>query len=130
MRSIESLKLKNERVFFRKLYYDIMKLSPEIRFVTIIDFDGRLMFGGQREGISNYLNPRSEKESLRHTIDAWLIREKLSNVIGRGKYTLTEYTKIKRITIPIDKNHLIYLTTEITVDQDKLIAKILELLQH
>jgi len=67
-----------------------MKLSPEIRFLTIIDFDGRLMFGGQREGISYYLNPKSEKESLRHTIDAWLIRKKLSSVIGSEKYTLTE----------------------------------------
>jgi len=74
MRNYQSL--KNERAYFRKIYHDIIKLSPEIRFMTIIDLDGRLMIGGQREGISNYLNPQSEKESLRHTIEAWRIRKK------------------------------------------------------
>jgi len=129
MRNSVSLKLKNERAYFQKIYYGIIKLSSEIRFVTIIDMDGRLMYGGQREGISNYLNPQSEKESLRHTMEAWRIREKFSDAIGRGKYALAEYEKIKRITIPIDKNHLIYLTTEIDVDHDRLIAGILDLLQ-
>ena len=125
---MESLKLKNERAYFQKIYYEIMKLSSGIRFVTIVDFNGRLMWGGQREGISNYLNPQSEKESLRHTIQAWTIRNKFSDAIGKGKYALAEYEKIKRITIPIDKNHLIYLTTEVNVDHDKLITAILDLL--
>ncbi len=128
MRNHTSLKLKNERSYFRKIYHDITKLSPEIRFVTIIDFDGRLMIGGQRDGISNYLNPQSEKESLRYTIEAWKIRDKFSNAIGKGKYALAEYEKIKRITIPIDKNYLLYLTTEINVDHDKLISDIFNIL--
>ena len=127
MRNYQSL--KNERAYFRKIYHDIIKLSPEIRFMTIIDLDGRLMTGGQREGISNYLNPQSEKESLRHTIEAWRIRKKFSSAIGKGKYALAEYEKIKRITIPIDKNYLIYLTTEVNVDHDKLITGILEILE-
>jgi len=86
------------------------------------------MIGGQRDGISNYLNPQSEKESLRYTIEAWKIRDKFSNAIGKGKYALAEYEKIKRITIPIDKNYLLYLTTEINVDHDKLISDIFNIL--
>lgn len=128
MKDFTLQKLKNERVYFQKIYDDIMKLSPEIRFLTIIDLQGRLMCGGQRDGVSNYLNPQSEKESLRHTIEAWKIREKFSDAIGKGKYALAEYEKIKRITIPIDKNYLIYLTTEVNADHDRLIADILDLL--
>lgn len=105
-----------------------MKLNLKIRFVTIIDFNGRLMFGGQREGISNYLSPQSEKESLRHAIDAWKTRDKFSNAIGEGKYAFAEYAKIKRITIPFDKNHLIFLTTEVDIDHDDLISNILDLI--
>ena len=126
----ESPKLEKERTYFQKIYNSIIKLSPEIRFVTIIDFNGRLMFGGQREGISNYLNPQSEKESLRHAIEAWKIRSKFSNAIGEGKYALVEYEKIKRITIPFDMNHLIYLTTEVSIDHNKLISNIRDLIQQ
>jgi Family of unknown function (DUF6659) len=127
---IESTKLENDRSFFEKIYNEIMNSSPDIRFVTIIDFNGRLMFGGQREGISNYLNPSSEKESLRHAIEAWNIRDKFTDSIGQGKYALVEYEKIKRITIPFDKNHLVFLTAEVTVNHDELIARILQLVKQ
>ncbi|MFQ5782003.1 MAG: DUF6659 family protein [Nitrosopumilus sp.] len=130
MNIIESTTLMSGRSYFQKIHESIMKLSPEIRFLTIIDNHGRLMFGGQREGISNYLNPQSEKESLRHAIDTWKIREKFSNAIGEGKYALAEYEKIKRITIPLDKNHIVYLTTETNIDHDRLIADILNLVQQ
>ena len=107
-----------------------MNLSSKIRFVTIIDFNGRLMFGGQREGISNYLNPQSERESLRHAIEAWKTRNKFSDAIGEGKYALVEYEKIKRITIPFDRNHLVFLTTEVDIDHNVLISNILDLIKQ
>lgn len=129
MNSNDSL-LENERIHFQKIYNEIMKLNSKIRFVTIIDFSGRLMFGGQREGISNYLSPQAEKESLRHAIEAWKTRNKFSDSIGEGKYALAEYEKIKRITMPFDKNHLVFLTTEIDIDHNALISDILELIKR
>jgi adenine specific DNA methylase Mod len=32
--------------------------------------------------------------------------------IGKGKYVLAEYEKIKRITMPLNDEHLLYITTE------------------
>ncbi len=60
-----------------------MKSSSKIRFGIIIDFNGRLMIGGQLEGVFNYLNPQSEKESLRHAIEAWKIRANLQKQLER-----------------------------------------------
>ena len=60
-----------------------MKSSSKIRFVIIIDFNGRLMIGGQLEGVFNYLNPQSEKESLRHVIEAWKIRTNFQTQLER-----------------------------------------------
>lgn len=116
-----------EKYDFKKLFEDILAIDPKIRFVTIIDFDGRLKFGGQRDGITNYLNPDFQKESIAHALEAWKLRTKFSRSIGVGKYAFAEYEKIKRITIPLDENHLIYLTTEPSVDHSYVISKILEL---
>jgi len=104
-----------------------MRISPKIRFVTIFDKDGRLMFGGQREEISNHLSPQTEKDSLRHALDAWKLRQRFSNQIGEAKYALAEYTKIKRITIPLDADHLLYMTTEIDENHNDLIEQILKI---
>lgn len=114
---------------YENLYNDIMKLDTKIRFVTIVDTDGRLMFGGQREGTSNYLTPNEERESIRHAIDAWKLRNRFTGSIGPGKYAMAEYEKIKRITIPLDNEHVIYMTTEVDADHNSIISKILKLKQ-
>jgi len=111
-----------------ELYRSIMDLDEGIRFVTIVDSEGKLLFGGQKEGISNYLKPDHQKDSLRHAIEAWQLRNKFSNYIGKGKYAIAEYDKIKRITIPISDEKLIYITTEPDVDHNNLIESIRKLL--
>ena len=47
--------------------------------------------------------------------------------IGKGKYVIAEYEKVKRITIPLGKNHLFYITTEVEADHSNIIQKIREL---
>ena len=49
---------------YRTLYEKIIKLNSKIRFVTIIDFDGRLMFKAQREGITSHLDPKDREKSM------------------------------------------------------------------
>ncbi|TBR23407.1 MAG: hypothetical protein EPO63_05770 [Candidatus Nitrosotenuis sp.] len=112
---------------YKNLYNNIMNLDSKIRFVTIVDTDGRLMFGGQREGLSNYLTPTEERESIRHAIEAWKLRMKFTGSIGAGKYAMAEYEKIKRITIPLDDKHIIYMTTEVEADHSTIINKILQM---
>lgn len=114
---------------YHKIYQEIQNLDPKIRFVTIIDYQGRLLFGGQKEGITNYLKPDFQKESLRHAMDAWKLRDKFTDFIGKGKYALVVYEKIKRITIPLESDKIIYLTTEPEVDHDRLIKNIMKILE-
>ena len=111
-----------------KLRKDIMDIDPKIRFVTIVDMEGRLMAGGQREGVSNYLSPQEEQQSIKHAIEAWKLRMHFTGSIGKGKYVLAEYEKIKRITLPIDDKHVIYMTTEVSADHSRIIASILKLI--
>ena len=115
----------NEISHYRALYEKIIKSSSEIRFVTIIDLDGRLMFKAQKDGITTYLDPRSQEKSVQHALEAWRLRERFSEAIGKGKYAFAEYEKIKRIVMPIDKDHLIIMTTEVSADHNAIIEQIL-----
>jgi len=57
-------------------------------------------------------------------VNAWKTRSQLANKIGKGKYVLAEYEKIKRITMPLDDNHILYITTEVNADHDKIIKSV------
>jgi hypothetical protein len=76
-------------------------------------------YSQHREGVKNLLSPEESNKSLGLTINSWRIRGKLADKIGKGKYTLTEYEKIKRITMPLGDKYLLYVTTEVEADHSK-----------
>jgi len=103
-------------------------MDPNVRFVTIFDTnEEKPVFSEHKSGVTNLLSKDESKESLQLAINAWKIRSKLAPKIGRGKFVLAEYEKIKRITMPLDENHLLYITTEVRCDALNLIDKIKKL---
>lgn len=104
-----------------------MALDPKIRFATIFDMDGNVKVSGNRAGVTNLLTPEESKKSLQLAINAWKSRNEVSDKIGKGKYALVEYEKIKRITMPIDEDHILYITTEAEADHGPIIYKALRL---
>ena len=104
-----------------------MNMDPNIRVVTICDINGKMMYSDYREGIQNLLTSEESKKSLNLAVNSWKIRSKLAPKIGKGKYVLAEYEKVKRITIPLGKNHLLYITTEVEADHSSIIRKVVEL---
>ena len=105
-----------------------MNIDQKIRFVTIVDKHGKIEHTGHREGVSNILTSEESKKSLQRAVDSWHARNDLSDKIGEGRYVLAEYAKIKRITIPMGKEHLIYLTTDVDSNHTKIIDETLKLL--
>jgi hypothetical protein len=101
-----------------------MKSDQNIRVVTISDLKGEIMYSGHREGTRNLLSPKESRESLEMALEGWKIRAVLAPKIGSGRYVLAEYEKIKRITMPLGENHLLYVTTEVTCDHPLLIERI------
>ena len=112
---------------FHNLSKSIMKLDTKIRLVTICDLDGKIKFSSYRPGVKNLLTPTQSKNALDMAVKAWKARIKLAPRIGHGKYVLAEYEKIKRITMPVGRNHLIYVTTEVGANHSKIISGIQKL---
>jgi hypothetical protein len=104
-----------------------MKSDPKIRLVTICDQNGKIMHSDHREGVRNLLTPDESRKSLDLAVNAWKTRSELAPKIGKGKYVLAEYEKIKRITMPLGDNHLLYVTTERDADHSVIINSITKL---
>ena len=112
---------------YQKLQVDIMNIDPKIRLVTICDINGKVMFSDHRQGVKNLLSTEESKESLELAANSWKIRSKLAPKIGKGKYVLAEYEKIKRITMPLGDNHLLYITAEPEADHSHIINRVYSL---
>ena len=110
---------------YKRIYDDVMNSDPKIRLVTICDSNGKIMHSEHREGVQNLLSSEESKKSLELAVNSWKTRNTLAPKIGKGKYVLAEYEKIKRITMPLgDEQHLLYITTEPEADHSKIIERV------
>jgi hypothetical protein len=108
----------------------ILNLDPKVRFAGICDDSGEIKYGGQREGIKNLLSPEETKRSNLQALARWGLRNSLASRIGKGIYAMAEYDKIKRITLPLESDHLLLVTTEVQADHRTIINNVLKLIQH
>jgi len=114
---------------YKLLYEKVMSIDPKIRFATIFDMTGRVMYSGHRDGVENLLTAEESQKSLQLAINAWKSRNEVSSKIGKGKYALVEYEKLKRITMPLDSDHILYITTDVEADHGPIIYRALRLKQ-
>ena len=108
---------------YQTLQEKALKISPAIRYATITDLNGRIKSSSHKKGVKNLLTAKESLQSLKTSANIWKARKQLSRKIGKGKYALAEYEKIKRIVIPLDDAHLLYLTTSARADHSKIIKK-------
>jgi hypothetical protein len=113
---------------YNNLCKSILDLDSKVRFAGICDESGEIKHGGQKEGVENILSNEETRKSNLQALARWGLRNSLSSKIGRGKYAMAEYEKIKRITIPLDDDHLLLITTEVEADHAQIISNALKLL--
>jgi hypothetical protein len=114
---------------YENLCKGILALDPKIRFAGVCDETGEIKYGGQRDGLANLLTAEETKRSNLQALARWGLRNSLASKVGKGKYAMAEYDKIKRITVPLDNDHLLLVTTEVDADHQDAIAKVLKLIQ-
>ncbi len=102
----------------------ILKMSPSIRYVTIASLNGKLLFSAHRRTVKTNLSKSESRQSLLMAARGWKQRKSLAKKIGRCKYVIAEYDRVKRITLPAGKNHLLYITTSPTANHSTLIKRI------
>src|SRR5512133_903058 len=115
---------------YGKLCKDILNLDLKFRFAGICDDSGEIKYGGEREGVKNLLSAEETKKSNLQALARWGLRNALAAKTGKGRYAMAEYEKIKRITVPLENDHLLLVTTEVEADHRSIINNVLKLVQH
>ena len=95
-----------------KLLNMILGEIPSSRIAIICDKEGNILWNSIRDNTTSYLSMDETKESLKRSIQSWHGRDKLSGKIGNGKYAIVAYDKIKRITVPLPNDHLLFVSLE------------------
>jgi hypothetical protein len=112
---------------YEKFCSQILDVDPEIRFATVYDEWATRVGGGMRKGIENLLSERAENELVNISILDWKARKDMSKWLGKTKYTLAEYDKVKRFSFYLGDDYLLLVSTEKDTDTDLIVEQVIKL---
>jgi len=95
-----------------KLVSMILEANKNVRYACICDSDGKILWNSRRNDIQSLISLEDTKASLKRALENWKERDKLTAKIGRGRYAIVDYEKLKRVTVPLRNNHLLYVHVE------------------
>jgi hypothetical protein len=113
---------------YQKLCNDILNLEPKVRFVGVCDNTGVIKNGGLRDGIKSILTDDEIKKSNLISLERWRLHNTLTDRIGKARYAMEEYEKVKQITMPLEDEHLLLISTEVNADHGKIIESAIKLI--
>ena len=99
---------------YEKLLNMLMDFNDSIRFAAVCNKDGEILWNSQRKELKNIIPLDDTKKTLKRAINAWQERSTITDKVGRGLYVIAAYEKIKRITIPLDNNNLLFISVDNT----------------
>ena len=110
---------------YEKICDEILECDKKIRYVAIYDF-GELT-DKIRPGLKSHLTREETVMSLSQAVYRWSTRKKTKEKIGRPVFALAKYEKIFRITMSIEGAGLVLISTELDIDMNELVEKVLKI---
>ena len=117
---------------YEKLLNMIMDFNGSIRLAVISDTSGEILWNAKRKDTKLKIPLAETKKALRREASDWVERCKLEdrNNIGRAMYNISSFEKIKRISLPIDAFHLLFISVDnepLTKSKTKSYGKLVEM---
>ena len=103
-------------------------MDNQIRFVAVYNSNIEKIAGGMRKGIETLIPESVTKLSVEQSFIRRDSRIRMREWIGTPKYALVEYEKIKRFTFYLEKDTILLVSTELGMDNNLLINRILQLI--
>ena len=107
------------------LVENILNANHFIRFAAIFDMAGNVKATKERPGVERLLTAEDTNQWAGMAVNAWKNREQLYPKLGEGQYALVVYKNLKRITMPVGKDHLIYVTFDNDGGQEDVIQAVI-----
>ena len=95
-----------------RLVDNMLEANKNVRYACICDSEGKILWNSRRDNIVSMLTLEETRNSVKAACEQWSKRKKLSGKIGKGRFALVDYEKLKRITVPLANNHLLYMHIE------------------
>ncbi len=95
-----------------KLVSMMLEANKNIRYACICDSEGKILWNSRRKDIESMITLEDTKASVKRACENWRERDKLSGKIGKGRFSLVDYEKLKRVTVPLANKHLLYIHVE------------------
>ncbi len=107
----------------------VMEFDPNIRFTGILAKNGNLLARERKDETESLLTDEESKMSFHYATQRWEARGNLAYKIGNEKFSMTEYDKIKQISIPVNGRELLIISTDLDADHNKIIENSLKLIE-
>jgi hypothetical protein len=107
------------------LVENILDANHHIRFAAVFDMAGNVIATKERAGVERLLSAQDTNKWAGMAVNAWKNRVQLYPKLGEGQYALVVYKNLKRITMPVGKDHLIYVTFDTDGGQEDVIQAVL-----
>ena len=112
---------------YAKFCSQILDSDSKIRFATVFDEWSVKVGGGMRKGVESLLSERASKELVNLATLDWKSRKDMAKWLGKTKYTLAEYDKVKRFSFYLGDDYLLLLSVEKDVDTNKIVDDVIRL---
>ena len=92
----------------------LMDFNGSIRLAVVSNTSGDILWNSKRKDVALKIPLSETKKALKRESSDWVERCKLedSTNLGRAMYNITSFEKIKRISIPIDAFHLLFISID------------------
>ena len=115
---------------YEKLCNDVLAIDDSLRFATVYTKSGDVIGGGLRKDKEGLLIPEEATMSLYYSKHMFDIRKNLQHIIGKEKYSMTEFAKVKMISVPLPDDDLLLISIEPTSDHFKMINHMLKVVEN
>ncbi len=95
-----------------KLVSMMLEANKNVRYACICDSEGKILWNSRRDNIESMLTLEETKDSVKIACEHWAKRDHLAEKIGKGRFAVVDYEKLKRVTVPLGNNHLLYMHVE------------------
>ena len=104
----------------------IIKIDPKVRLSSVYNDKSEKIAEGIQGNISMHMPERITQETVKQALLRWKSRITMKEWIGSAKFAMAEYVKVKRFTFYLNQNDLLLISTEIDMNNDVLINKVLQ----
>ena len=115
---------------YDKLCKDIFEIDSSVRFVNVYNKNGEVVSGGMHKDKESLLNREEGLMSLYYSKHIFEKHKNLSHRIGKERYSMTEYQKVKMISISLQDGNLLLISIETKSDHCKMIDNMLKVVEN